>query len=62
MFAWRSLDPKVTAALLCMLADRLSRPTQKQGSGRAPPLTTLEPPPTGSTRKVRAVADRIAAR
>ena len=30
MFAWRSLDPKVTAALLCMLAERLSQRTQKE--------------------------------
>lgn len=56
MFAWRSLDPKVTAALLCTLAERLSQRTQKEESGRAPPLTAIEATPTGSRRRIRGVA------
>jgi hypothetical protein len=42
MFAWRSLDPKVTAEVFLVLAQRLSRAaaSKKDGSA-APPLTPV---------------------
>jgi hypothetical protein len=47
MFAWRSLDPKVTAEVIRILAQRLSR-----ARNRAPKKDGKRVPPWTSVRKV----------